>query len=184
VGFFDLFSTTITDPHELARQALQRHDYRCALELYKQLAEGGDAHAQYNVALMYQRAEGVPQDISSAVRWYARAAGQGLMPAQAALGNMYSELGVIADIVRDLDPRGTAYISSPFIVRWQAFEQTLRSQGAEPEQMEGLRGYHFAIHLAKARGVGSVTDEMAPELVKMMLLNKFRKWNLELRAKS
>ena len=61
---------------------------------------------------------------------------------------------------------------------------TLRSQGATPEQLEGLRGYHFAIHLAKAREIDSVTDEMATQFVKMMLVSKLREWDQELRAKS
>ena len=55
----------------------------------QRLAEQGDALAQYNLGVMYDNGEGVPEDDAEAVRWYRMAAEQGFAPAQYNLGNMY-----------------------------------------------------------------------------------------------
>ncbi|HKW91603.1 MAG TPA: tetratricopeptide repeat protein, partial [Methylomirabilota bacterium] len=46
--------------------------------------------AQYQLGLRYASGEGVPQDAAEAVRWYRRAAEQGLAPAQYQLGLRYA----------------------------------------------------------------------------------------------
>jgi len=55
------------------------------------LAEQGNAEAQFNLGLLYDRGRGVPEDKSEALRWYRRAATQGDMFAQNALGDKYWE---------------------------------------------------------------------------------------------
>ncbi|MBQ7733048.1 MAG: sel1 repeat family protein [Synergistaceae bacterium] len=55
----------------------------------KRLAEQGDAKAQYNLALMYGKGEGVTQDYYEAVRWYRKATQQGHVNAQ----DLLKELG-------------------------------------------------------------------------------------------
>jgi len=49
----------------------------------REAAEHGDAEAQYELAVMCQRGDGVPQNYHKAVRWYAKAAEQGNTQAQA-----------------------------------------------------------------------------------------------------
>ena len=53
-------------------------------------AEQGDADAQYNLGVMYDNGEGVPEDDAEAVRWYRLAADQGDADAQHTLGFMYA----------------------------------------------------------------------------------------------
>ena len=56
--------------------------------------------AQFSLGVMYRTGEGVPQDYATAMRWYTKAAEQGLAEAQYNLGNMYvSGEGVPRDIV-------------------------------------------------------------------------------------
>jgi len=55
-----------------------------------QKAEAGDADAQFNLGLMYDIGEGVPQDYKEAIKWYSRAAEQGSDRAQHNLGLMYA----------------------------------------------------------------------------------------------
>ena len=43
-------------------EAHQRGDYATALRIFRQLAEQGDASAQYNLAFMYDNGRGVTQD--------------------------------------------------------------------------------------------------------------------------
>ena len=60
-----------------------------ALEIFKPLAEQGDAAAQFNLGNMHLYGEGVPQDYAEAAKWYRKAAEQGDAEAQALLGLMY-----------------------------------------------------------------------------------------------
>ena len=53
------------------------------------LAEQGDARAQFNLAKMYDKGEGVQQDKQKAAEWYQKAAEQGLAIAQFNLGVLY-----------------------------------------------------------------------------------------------
>ena len=56
----------------------------------KSLAEQGDALAQFNLGLMYDIGEGVPENDAEAVKWYRLAAEQGRADAQYNLGVMYA----------------------------------------------------------------------------------------------
>ncbi len=55
----------------------------------KVLAEKGDAQAQYNLGVMYERGDGVPRDFKKAVKWFRKAAEQEFADAQYNLGVMY-----------------------------------------------------------------------------------------------
>ena len=55
-----------------------------------QKAEDGDADAQFNLGLMYDTGESVPQDYKEAMKWYSRAAEQGNARAQHNLGLIYA----------------------------------------------------------------------------------------------
>lgn len=69
--------------------AFQKGDYATALAEWKPLAEQGGVVAQYNLGLMYQHGNGVPEDYNQAVKWYSLAAEQGFGGAQYKLGWMY-----------------------------------------------------------------------------------------------
>ena len=60
-------------------------------EATKARAEGGDAQAQYELGLMYERGEDVRQNNQEAVKWYRLAAEQGDAMGQYRLGYMYSQ---------------------------------------------------------------------------------------------
>jgi len=49
---------------------------------YQARSKQGDAFAQYNLGMMYENGEGVPQDYKTAVKWYKLAAEQGNADAQ------------------------------------------------------------------------------------------------------
>ena len=52
-------------------------------------AASGNAEAQYNLGLLYDSGQGVPQDYAQEATWYRKAAEQGNANAQTALGSMY-----------------------------------------------------------------------------------------------
>jgi len=74
--------------------AHKRGNYATALQLWKQLAEQGHAIAQYSLAAMYAEAQGVPRDVTKALKWYRYAAGRGHAPAQLKLALMYDQGGL------------------------------------------------------------------------------------------
>ena len=78
--------------------AAKSGDFATALREWEPLAEQGHADAQFNLGVMYNTGDGVPQDYKTAVKWYTLAAEQGHADAQINLGVMYDEgLGVPED---------------------------------------------------------------------------------------
>ena len=57
--------------------AYQSGDYATALREWTPLAEQGDAGAQYNLGMMYDNGQGVPQDSKTSVKWDKLSAEQG-----------------------------------------------------------------------------------------------------------
>jgi TPR repeat protein len=52
-------------------------------------AEAGDAVAQFNLGVLYDTGDGIPQNRNEAAKWYSKAAEQGLAVAQHNLALMY-----------------------------------------------------------------------------------------------
>jgi len=78
--------------------AYRAKDYAKALELWRPLAEKGDATAQYQIATLYAEGKGVEQNDAMAASWYQKAAEQGHADAQYNLAVSYAEgLGVKQD---------------------------------------------------------------------------------------
>jgi TPR repeat protein len=76
-------------------------DYAEALKWYGLAAARGDALAQYNLGVMYDKGKGAPQDYAEALKWYGLAAAQGHAEAQFNLGVRYAKgQGVPQDYVQ------------------------------------------------------------------------------------
>jgi len=71
-------------------QAFKNKDYAEAYRQWKAAAEGGDAEAQFDLAILYAQGLGVTRDLGVAMRWYRSAAEQGNAQAQFAMGQIYS----------------------------------------------------------------------------------------------
>lgn len=67
-------------------EAWQRADYASAVAIWRPLAEGGDADAQFNLGQAYRLGRGVQLDLSAARVWFERAARSGHVDAQTTLG--------------------------------------------------------------------------------------------------
>ncbi|MFA7400394.1 MAG: tetratricopeptide repeat protein [Sideroxydans sp.] len=61
------------------------------LDLYRHLANKGDAWAMYNLGAIYAKGSGVTQSDDEALTWYMFAAEKGNLDAYLALGKMYSD---------------------------------------------------------------------------------------------
>jgi TPR repeat protein len=84
--------------------ANQVDEHRQSLPELTQLAERGNAAAQFDLGVMYAQGDGVAQDFGSAIDWYRRSASQGYAMAQTNLGMMYAKgLGVPSDYTQAAD---------------------------------------------------------------------------------
>ena len=80
--------------------AAQAGNWTTALKEWKPLAEDGDSAAQYNLVVMYDNGDGVPQDYKEGIKWYTLAAEKDVAKAQSNLGFMYGNgRGVLKDNV-------------------------------------------------------------------------------------
>ena len=80
-------------------EAYERGDFEVAYQEWRQLADRGEARAQYNLGLLYHRGQGVAPDLSQAAQWYALAAAQGVTRAQVELAALIANgSGVDTDL--------------------------------------------------------------------------------------
>jgi TPR repeat protein len=83
-----------------ARTAHERGDYAAEVAIVRPLAEKGYPFAQFNLGVLYDNGQGLPEDNALAMQWYRKAAEQGLPQAQVNLGIMYEQgEGVPSDYV-------------------------------------------------------------------------------------
>ena len=76
---------------EEAKRCLNQKEYDKAVRIFQALADKGEVEAQYNLALCYDKGQGVPQDHSKAAYWYQKAADQGFAFAQYILALCYDK---------------------------------------------------------------------------------------------
>ncbi|MBI0407747.1 MAG: sel1 repeat family protein, partial [Nitrosospira sp.] len=71
--------------------AYDKGEFMQAIDMYKPLAEQGNAAAQNNLGVMYDQGEGVIQNYQEALKWFRLSAIQGDVEAQNNLGVMYDQ---------------------------------------------------------------------------------------------
>jgi TPR repeat protein len=76
-------------PLDDADAAIKREDYPTAMQIYRQLAERGNAEAQFSLGSMYGVNISGIHDPVKMVYWIRKAANQGIVNAQYALGNIF-----------------------------------------------------------------------------------------------
>jgi len=80
---------------------------------YYQLAEQGDANAQYNLGVCFENGKGVTKDVTQAINWYRKAAEQCNVDAECKLGQLFCYSAIkdnveIVDWVRRAAEQGYA----------------------------------------------------------------------------
>jgi hypothetical protein len=93
-----LVSVAWSQDYKTAYADYERGDFTAAFKTWRTLALKGDVDSQFNLGVMYEAGQGVPQDYARAFAWYRLAANRGQAEAQDSLGSMYAEgLGVPRD---------------------------------------------------------------------------------------
>lgn len=80
----------VIDTLKKAGQLVKQGQVVEALPLYLQLANQGNADAQFHAGLIYATGQGIAEDDKQAADWFSKAAEQGHMEAQTKLGFMYA----------------------------------------------------------------------------------------------
>lgn len=73
------------------KEAYRAQNYAKAMTILQPLAEAGDPAAQYYVAHMYEKGDGVAKDAGRTLEWYRRSAEQGYARAQYKLAIGYAQ---------------------------------------------------------------------------------------------
>ncbi|MFW9297617.1 tetratricopeptide repeat protein, partial [Glaesserella parasuis] len=74
----NVYAETAEEKFNSAVQYYEQQNYQAAFPMFKELAEQGDAVAQFNLGVMYDKGRGVNQDYHQAAKWYQKAAEQGI----------------------------------------------------------------------------------------------------------
>ena len=75
----------------------QSGDHAGAAQILMAAAKAGNPLAQLRLAIMYERADGVPHDKKSAFMWYSQAAAQGEPASQTELGGYYEAADLVPE---------------------------------------------------------------------------------------
>jgi len=76
-------------PHDDAFKAYDAGDFEAAVNIWRPMAEDGDARAQYWIGKLYTRGAGVAKDFAQARKWIEAAARQGHTKAEHGMGDIY-----------------------------------------------------------------------------------------------
>jgi TPR repeat protein len=79
----------IADQLSDAKKAFESGHYSEAVKFFTPLAQQGNAYAQFKLAVLYRKGQGIQQDYKEALKWNRLAAEQGYAKAQNNLGVMY-----------------------------------------------------------------------------------------------
>ena len=126
-------------------QAYQAGNYKRALREFEALAKSGNAHAEFNLAILYLTGRGVEKDIVRSIELHRRAAAKGLIAAQHGLGVLhYQGVGVKQDFSKALEwfrkSAAQGFADSAFNIGVMYFN----SQGVERDEAEVVKWVSLA----------------------------------------
>jgi TPR repeat protein len=119
--------------------AYEANDLPLAYKEFLASAEEGNADAQFNVALMYERGIGVAKNLEEAVVWYRKSALQGNSAAQFNLGVLYENgLGTTVDFAKANEWYRKASVQGDALAIGNLGMLYLRGQGVKENKVAGL----------------------------------------------
>ena len=75
-------------------RAYERGDFKSAFELFEKSCKEGNAKACFNLAVMYDKGEGVQKSKSKAIHYFQKACDNGEMQVCVLMGVIYEDLGI------------------------------------------------------------------------------------------
>ena len=139
--------------------AYNRGDYAAAARLIHEAAGQGDAQAQNNLGVLYERGQGVTQVYEAAAQWYSKAAEQGLALAQYNLGVLYArgqgveqDFAVAAEWFRKAAEQGDAQAQFNLSVLYD------QGDGVKQDYAEAMKWYRKAADQGFAPAQNNIGD--------------------------
>lgn len=143
-----------TPSFEKGLEATKRGDYAAALSQWRPLAEKGNANAQYNLGLFYDKGWGIARNYAEAALWYRKAADQGDADAQYNLATMYDDgQGVSQDYAEALRWYRRAAGQGKAAAQTNLANMYAAGRGVPEDFVEALHWYGKAAHQADAVAV-------------------------------
>jgi hypothetical protein len=143
--FLHLPVTVMADEFERGNQALSAGSFAEAYRIWWPEAQAGDARAQFGIASLYDRGQGVEVNYFLSANWFERAAMQGLAIAQFNLGNAYHHgRGVAQDDHEAMRLWLLAAEQGLPSAEYNLGTQYLLGQGVKQDEVEARRWYQRA----------------------------------------
>lgn len=136
---------------QLGRAYSKGNNLSLALAQFRKAASQGYPAAQYNLAVMYERAMAVKKDDAQALAWYRKAAEQGYANAQFNLGNMYAKgQGVLQNYVEAMKWFRLAAYQGDAGAQNNLGSMYAKGQGVPPDYDEAARWYRLSANQGNA----------------------------------
>ncbi|HXX84168.1 MAG TPA: tetratricopeptide repeat protein [Casimicrobiaceae bacterium] len=168
---------------EEGSEAYRQQDYAKAAELWRGLADKGDAEAQYRLGTLYAEGKGVGQNDATAMTWFLRAADKGNALAQynagasyaAGLGVAKSEADAAKWFKRAAD-QGMPYAQLNLGLMYAA------GNGVPQDNTEAMKWLQLALFGLPAGGVRSDVARAIEDVSQKMTSDELREVKLRVRA--
>ncbi|HKP66828.1 MAG TPA: hypothetical protein VJX31_09400 [Casimicrobiaceae bacterium] len=135
--------------------AYDQRQFDTALKLWLPLAEQGNAAAQFNVAVLYERGLGTPPNATLAAHWYLKAAQQGDPDAQYSAGVLYETGTGLAQDVEQARAWFASVLGNPRAKDTSPLRQRAREHltklGASDQQTIAYQGGRYVIAVTDPR---------------------------------
>jgi len=168
-----LSGTALAATMEEVTAAIKEERFERAARLLMEITGGGDAEAQFLLALMFENGRGVTQNYREAFQWYKKAADQGLPGAQNNLAQLYGQgKGVKQDVKEAFRLYRRAAEAGYIIAQYNLGVRYMKGEGVEQDMREGARWYrkaaeagnlHAQFSLAYSYAAGEGLEKSMPD---------------------
>ena len=135
------------------QRAFEDGDAAALVAALEPLAAAGDADAQYNLGILHDTGQGVPQDYREAARWYGMAGDQNHASALYNLGLLHFEgKGVARDEVKAIELYRRAARHGDADALSSIGYMFLHGIGVEEDQLEGMAFFLLAAERGSSSG--------------------------------
>jgi len=185
IGLFCVPSFAHSSNFSRALDAQAKGDFQTAVSLWQQLANKGDALAQYNLSLLYKQGEGVTADENMSNYWLRMAARQGMVQAYQQLNNKSVKASKQRVMVKrpSLGPQQWVSSQNPNFYTLQLASSTNKQLIEKYYALNGLKGqagYYSSIRQGErwyALVYGSYNSVQAAKSAIGDLPQDLRKWS-------
>jgi TPR repeat protein len=184
--------SALAGPLEDGMVAYQEKDYLKAIQLWRPLAQAGNAEAQYRLGVMYAEGRGVAPNDAEAALWFERAAEQGEPMAQYNIGASYAEgSGVHKDMATAAKWFRRAADQGVALAQLNLGLLYANGAGVPQDNVEALKWIDLAIYALPAGGVRSDAAKAVADVAGKMNADEIRDargreraWKVKLEARA